>query len=123
MLFRSAELAGLSNVQKMHMMHECTIEAYTIGGDGTVSYGKGTDSVCGFSLNSGDMTGKEVYEDVQVSASVRLPLGTAVGMKDRITLTKAFGSTLDTPRVFEVVDFPDSFGPSGIVVKVREVYN
>ena len=116
-------LARLRRTQESTMLHECTVEPYTVGGDGTVTYGKAVTSVCGFDSHSDKLTGQEIYESVTAGASIRLPYGTAIGMKDRITLTKSFGTELTVPRTFEVVDFPDTFGPSGIQVEVREVFS
>lgn len=123
MIFDAATLAQFRRTQEASMMHECTIEAYTVGEDGTISYAAPVTTVCGFDAHSGELSGHEVYESITAGASIRLPYGTAVGMKDRITLTKSFGAVLAVPRVFEVVDFPDTFGPSGIQVEVREIYS
>ena len=121
-MFDAATLEQLRKTQEASMMHECTIEAYTVGEDGTISYGQPVTSVCGFDSHSEKLTGHDIYESITAGASIRLPYGTAVGMKDRITLTKSFDRVLDPQRVFEVVDFPDTFGPSGIQVEVRELY-
>lgn len=123
MIFDARTLALFRRTQEASMMHECAIEAYTVGEDGTISYAAPVTTVCGFDSHSEKLTGHEIYESVTAGASIRLPYGTAVGVKDRITLTKSFGETLEPPRVFEVVDFPDTFGPSGIQVEVREVYS
>ena len=117
-------LARLRRTQESTMLHECTVEPYTVGGDGTVTYGKAVTSVCGFKALSGAVRGASVlYDVVQADAEIRLPLNVAVGMRDRITLTKSFGASLDPVRRFEVCDLPDSFGPSGHVVRLREIYS
>ena len=121
-MFDAATLEQLRKTQEASMMHECAIEAYTVGEDGTISYGQPVTTVCGFDSHSEKLTGHDIYESITAGASIRLPYGTAVGMKDRITLTKSFDRVLDPQRVFEVVDFPDTFGPSGIQVEVRELY-
>lgn len=124
MIFDARTLAQLRRTQEASMMHECTIEAYTVDEeDGSISYGEPVTSVCGFDAHSGTLAGHEVYESITAGASIRLPYGTKIGMKDRITLTKAFDTELETPRTFEVIDFPDTFGPSGIQVEVREIYS
>ena len=122
-MFDAQTLAQLRRTQEASMMHECTIEAYTVGEDGTISYGQPVTSACGFDSNSDKLTGHDIYESITAGAAIRLPYGTTIGMKDRITLTKAFDAVLDPQRVFEVVDFPDAFGPSGIQVEVREIYS
>lgn len=124
MIFDARTLAQFRRTQEASMMHECTIEAYTVDEDGTISYGAPVTGVpCGFDAHSQELTGHEVYETITAGASVRLPYGTAIGMKDRITLTKSFDKPVDPPRVFEVIDFPDTFGPSGFQVEVREIYS
>lgn len=123
MLLDAQTLAQLRKTQEASMMHECTIEAYTVGEDGTISYGQPVTTICGFDSHSEKLTGHDIYESITAGASIRLPYGTAIGMKDRITLTRSFGEALVTQRIFEVVDFPDTFGPSGIQVEVREIYS
>ena len=123
MIFDAKTLVQLRKTQEASMMHECTIEPYIVGDDGTISYGAPVTRVpCGFDSHSEKLTGHEIYESITAGASIRLPYGTAVGMKDRITLTKSFDKPVNPPRTFEVVDFPDTFGPSGFQVEVREVY-
>lgn len=125
MLFDARTLAQLRKTQRSSMMHECLIEAYAVDDSGTVSYGEPVRTVCGFSVHNvdGKLSGQQVYEQITAGAAIRLPYGTPIGMKDRITLVRSFGNPVDPVRVFEVVDFPDTFGPSGIQVEVREVYN
>lgn len=123
MLFDAATLSQFRRTQESTMMHECTIESYTVGGDGTITYGSPVWTKCGFDSHSDKLTGRDVYEMITATASIRLPYGTTVNMKDRITLKKSYGVTLIPERVYEVVDFPDTFGPSGVQVEVREVYS
>ncbi len=126
-LLDAAMLANLRKTQESSMHHVCEIEPYIVGDDGTISYGSPVETICGFDNRFGrysrGLTGREVYETIPAEAAIRLPFGTAVGMKDRITLIKSFGEILETPRVFEVTGFPDTFGPSGFQVEVREIYN
>ncbi|MBQ9402119.1 MAG: hypothetical protein IJU38_07080 [Clostridia bacterium] len=124
MIFDARTLDQLRKTQEASMMHECTIEPYIVGEDGTISYGEPSAPIpCGFDAHSGTLTGHEVYETISAGASIRLPLGTDIGMKYRITLIKSFDQLLPEPRVFEVVDFPDTFGPSGGQIEVREIYS
>ena len=125
MRFSKAALTQFRNTQESTMMHECTIEAYTVGEDGTISYRAPVRSVCGFSAVSyaGRGAGEALYETVQADAEMRLPLQTAIGMNDRVTLIRSFDKRLPVPRHFEVCSLPDSFGPSGQVVKLKEVYS
>ena len=132
MIFDPGTLAQLRNTQEASMMHECTVEAYIVDNsaeaylldtEGTVRYGDPVNTVCGFKALSSAERGADFYEVIQAEAEIRFPLSVKVGMKDRVTLTKSFGVALDPARCFEVCAFPDSFGPSGQVVRVKEVFN
>lgn len=122
-MFDAATLTQLRRTQEASMMHECTIEPYIVAGDGTISYGPPVLTVCGFkALDYTGRSDRDLYETVEADAELRLPLDVSVGMRDRVTLTKSFDRTLDPALHFEVCAFPDSFGPSGHVVRLREVY-
>ena len=122
MLFDAATLAQFRKTQESTMMHTCTIEPYIVAEDGTISYGTPVTGVpCGFKLTSGSENAGETYDSIAASAELRLPIGTAIGMKDRITITGAFGQAVAAAR-FEVCHLPDTFGPSGYVVGLQEIY-
>ena len=103
------------------MQHSCRIEPYIVAEDGTVSYGDGFESVCGFNATGGSNSNGAVFDAINADATLRLPLGVPVGMKDRVTILTAYGREVE-PRTFEVVKLPDSFGPSAQVVSLLEVY-
>ena len=123
MMFDARTLEQLRKTQEASMMHECDIEAYIVGGDGTISYGEPAHSICGFKALSylGRASG-ELYDVVQADAELRLPLDVPVGVHDRVNLTKSFDKELDPVLHFEVCDLPDSYGPSGHVVRLKEIY-
>ena len=124
-LFDPATLTQFRRTQEASMMHECTIEPYVVGEDGTITYGKAVEHVpCGFKLASrvGSENAGELYDTVSVNAELRLPIGTAIGLKDRVTITGSFGQAV-TSALFEVCHLPDTFGPSGYVVGLSEVYS
>lgn len=114
--------AMMRNTQERSMQHVCTIEPYIVAGDGTVSYGKAVQTICGFDLTSGSEDHGASYDSISAVAKLRLPLNVAVGMNDRVTITAAFGQAIAT-RVFQVTALPDSFGPSGQVVELQEIYS
>lgn len=123
MLLDPATLAQLRRTQESSMMHECTIEPYVVADDGTISYGKPVTGVpCGFNLKSGSGTQGDAYETISETAELRLQIGTAIGMKDRVTITSSFGQAVTSAR-FEVSSLPDTFGPSGYVVGLSEIYS
>ena len=122
-MFDAATLHSFRRTQEASMMHECTIEAYQVDEEGTVSYGEPVSTVCGFkALSYSGRDGGTLYDTVQADGEVRLPLSVSIGMHDRVTLTASFGTALDPVRHYEVCELPDSFGPSGHVVRVKEVY-
>ena len=65
------------------MMHECTIEAYQVDEEGTVSYGEPVTTVCGFkALSYSRRDGGTLYDTVQADGEVRLPLSVSIGMHE-----------------------------------------
>jgi len=123
MLLDAAILAQLRKTQESSMMHECTIEPYVVGEDGTITYGKAVTGVkCGFMIKAGSENEGSLYDTVAVSAELRLPIGTAIGLKDRVTITASFGQAVTSAR-FEVCHLPDTYGPSGYVVGLQEIYS
>ena len=122
-MFDAATLHSFRRTQEASMMHECTIEAYQVDEEGTVSYGEPVSTVCGFkALQYNTGGGNALYDVVQADGEIRLPLSVSIGMHDRVTLVSSFGEALDPVRHYEVCELPDSFGPSGHVVRVKEVY-
>ena len=121
-MFDKGTLARMRQTQESTMMHVCLIEPYIVAGDGTVSYGKAVRSVCGFDLVSGSENNGASYETITETAKMRLPLDVKIGMNDRVTIVASFGQAV-TSRMFQVTALPDSFGPSGQVVTLQEIYS
>lgn len=121
--FSTLDLAGMQAAQDAHMMDTCTIDVYTIGS--TDAYGApvptwpaGSPLSCGFHVFKVD----EVLGQTMVptaDAQVRLPIGTALGAKDRITVTKRFGVAVTNVSYVIVGDAVR--GPSGLVVNLKRV--
>lgn len=114
--------AMMRKTQEASMQHVCRIEPYIVAEDGTVSYGIAFESICGFDLVSGSDSNNASYETITESARLRLPMGTAIGMKDRVTIIAAYGQVVAS-RAFEVTALPDNYGPSGLVVNLTEIYS
>lgn len=119
-MITAAARHAMRRTQEAHMQHTCSIETYTVGEDGTVSYGKPFDTICGFQSISGSLNPGTLYESADISARLRVPLGVAIGVKDRVTILTAYGEQI-TPRLYEVSRTPSS-GPSGQVADLREIY-
>lgn len=122
MLLDEAMLAQLRKTQESSMHHVCSIEPYIVAEDGTCSYGEPTESVCGFQLTSGGLSEGVGYDTIAASGKLRLPIGTPIGMGDRVKILTAFGRELDPVRTFKVTALPASFGPSGQVIDLEEVF-
>ena len=122
MIFDPATLSQLRQTQESTMMHVCRIEPYIIAGDGTVSFGTAVQSKCGFDLVSGNESHGASYDTISESARLRLPKDVRIGMNDRVTIVAAFGQAI-AARTFQVTALPDSFGPSGQVVQLSEIYS
>ncbi len=110
--------------QESAMMDSCQVLTFAAGSQNskgeypTPTYTAGTEIVCGFRPS-----GREVEDSNQTykvtEAKIRLPASTVIVEKDRITITKRFGTAI-TPATFEVFG-PTISGPSGMVVKVKKV--
>ena len=121
--FSTAELASMQGTQEAHMMDSCTIDVYTNAGTDTFgnpnpSWVAGSPIFCGFQATKTD----EALDESNVptiDATVRLPIGTSINPKNRITITKRHGVTV-TARHYEIVGEPKR-GPSGLVLELKAV--
>ena len=102
------------------MQHKCRIEPYVVGEDGTVSYDTGFETICGFNTTTGTQSSGQIYQTAEADATIRVPLGTYIGVKDRVTLIEAYGEAIEE-RTFEVSRIPDE-GPSAIVAELMEIF-
>ena len=110
----------MRRVQEETMDHTCRIEPYVVGEDGTVSYAPGFETICGFNTRSGSSSNGQMYESAIVDATLRVPFGTYIGVKDRVTILTAYDEEIE-PRTFEVDRVPDK-GPTAIVAELTEIY-
>ena len=121
--FTTGELAALETDQEAHMMDTCTIGVYHAVPDGygipTPTYTAGNPTICGLNEN----VRQEVQsrgEVVMVDAVLRLPVGTAVDSRDRITITHRFGTQLVTQPVYNIIGTPRT-GASGLLLNLELV--
>lgn len=121
-MITAANRAFMQRIQEQSMDHTCRIEPYVVGEDGTISYGTAFETICGFSIESGTAASGSVFDTVQIDAKLRLPAGTYIGMKDRVTILTAYGDPVEE-LTFEVVRLPSGFGPSAVVAWLQEVYS
>lgn len=110
----------MQKTQEETMQHTCRIEPYVVGEDGTVSYAPGFETICGFNSQTGSHSSGSLYETAIADAQLRLPLGTYIGVKDRVTILTAYGDPIE-PDTYEVSGKPDE-GPTAILADLTEVY-
>lgn len=106
------------------MQDTCVIQTYwatfdTYGAP-VITFTDGAPVGCGFDPTGGRKNRRVDLTALHVDATVRLPIGTAVSAKDRIKVTKRFGTALGAALVFDVQGSPQQ-GPSGIVLELAKV--
>ena len=122
-MFNAIELTGMQETQEDHMMDECVIRTYSGVRDsyGQIisSYIDGVTTKCGLYMTGGEIMDKTNKTTIQYDATLRLPLAVTITLRDRIKITKRFGTTV-TAQEYDIVS-PLLVGPSGIRVYLREV--
>ncbi len=116
--FTDTELDGMKATQESAMMDECFIKPYSRTMDAgepvetwtanPSSTKCGVDTRKSIERRGGDMT------VLKSDARIRLPLGTAIGAKDKIDVITRFGQSIDTVE-YALAGDPE-IGPSGIVI-------
>ena len=123
--FTAAELTGLRAAQDGHMLDTGNMQPVTVTQD---SFGQmvetwpsnSADIACGLDMRPGSERHGPQMTVTEYDATVRLPIGTSVDLRDRFRVTKRFGETLATSLVFEIQS-PIQRGPSGIRLLLRRV--
>ena len=121
--FSSLDLSAMQSAQDAHMMDTCTLDRYTDGGADdygtpTPTWVAGSPISCGFHVFKTD----EVLGQTMVptaDAQARLPIGSTLDPKDRITITHRHG--VDVADVTYVLVGEAVRGPSGLVVDLKRV--
>ena len=115
--------ARMKRTQEATMYQMCSIEHYAVSDDGSCSYLEPVTVKCGIKSTSKGAGGSgSLYDNVTADAELRLPIGTTVGARDRVTMLQSFGEALAV-RHYEVCAVPADYGPSGIVCLLKEVYS
>jgi hypothetical protein len=115
----------MRSIQEGHMQDECVILHYAPGTDSHNEDVAGyvadeSTTICGLDMRPGDERHTPQYTALVYDATVRLPIGTVIDAKDRLSITKRYGETLEEPLGFEIVG-PVQQGPSGIRLKLKKV--
>lgn len=128
-MFSTAERGELRGAQAAHMPDTCIVQTHSVTQDAhgqeVIDYADGLPIACGFGYAPLGVAPEVERADgttVTVDAQVRLTLadGQGIGTKDRVKLTKRFGTALAPAQVYEVVG-PPRVGPSGVVLQLRQV--
>ena len=117
------ELQHLQATQDGAMQDTGCIMAYgevdDAWGNPETFYTAGAALACGFR----PLTPREIQQAglvPTIAGKLRLPVATVLDPRDRIRITKRYGTTLVPPQDYEVVG-PVERGPSGIVVNLQAV--
>jgi len=124
--FRSSTLVRMREVQDAHMQDVCHILTYDTTWEDVDDYGIPVDeylteveTICGLKLYSP----KEIHASGEVPVilgELRLPIGTEVDTRSRVSIVERYGETLTEPMLFDITG-PVRRGPSGLVVNLRAV--
>ena len=121
--FTTADLTALRHAQDGHMMDTGNVQPITVTGD---TFGQQVETwvtnsasiVCGFDMRPGSERHGIDKTLIEYDATVRLPVGTTVDLRDRFRITKRHGETLTTALVFDIIS-PIQRGPSGVRLMLR----
>lgn len=69
--------------------------------------------ICGLDMRPGSERHGTDKTVINYDATIRLPIATAPGLKDRLKVTKRYGEALGVPLVYDIVG-PIQKGPSGV---------
>ena len=123
--FSTAELALMRSVQVDSLQDLCVIQRHAYTGD---SYGQQVSSwtddasatACGLDMRPGSERFSDRSAVLTYDATLRLAITETVDEKDRIKITRRYGSILATPLVFEVAGPPQQ-GVSGIRLLLKRI--
>ena len=122
-MFTSADLANMRTGQTDHMQATGNMQpvGMTVDSFGQVIEAwasNSADMICGLEMKPGSEVRGADKVVTTWDAVVRIPITTAVDLRDKFRVTKRFGETLSTPLLFEIVS-PIQRGPSGIRLLLR----
>jgi head-tail adaptor len=121
--FSTAELAAMQAAQQAGMQDTCIIQTYseTINtyGQPVPTWTDGTAQACGVYPKGLRESHNVSNTTVQYDATIRLPVGTVVDMRDRVKVTHRFGVAV-TNVTYGIIG-PVRRGASGVQIDVRLV--
>lgn len=126
MVLSADELTGMRTTATESMPDTCKILTASETADGygqmVTTWSTGSAIACGFGW-PGRMDGERRRANgtiLVVAATLRLSLGTAVAVKDKVLITHRLGTAITPNLTFGVAGLPRQ-GPTGIVVDLEEV--
>jgi hypothetical protein len=123
--FTAAELTTMRTAQDGHMLDTGNMQPVSITqdtfGQMVETWPSNSSSIaCGLDMRPGSERHGQDKTNIEYDATVRLPIGTAVDLRDKFRVTKRFAETLGTALVFEIVA-PIQRGPSGIRLLLKRI--
>jgi hypothetical protein len=125
MTFSTTDLVGMRATQVEHMMDTCKLQANVQTKD---THGQlvdtwpvdGDELVCGLDMSPGSERHGADMSILVWDATVRLPITSAPGARDRVKVTKRHGEALGAALVYDIVG-PVQRGPSGVRLRLKRV--
>lgn len=122
--FTVTEMQRMGDTQESAMMDSCVLMQWTETTDElnqmVPTWPDGPILTCGLDMTGGvEFRGRGMIMETW-EARIRLPLGTAFDMRDRLRAVTVFGQPAQSTTVYEF-DGPAQEGPSGIVVPLKAV--
>lgn len=121
--FSADELLDMVEAQEGHMMDECVLRIYSGSQD---TYGEvvptfidGAATICGLEMKGGEIKDIASKTITLYDAKIRLPKTLTFSLRDRIKITKRFGSSV-TPIEYAIVS-THSIGPSGMQLLLQKI--
>lgn len=123
-IFSDDELDGMQAAQEAAMMDTCVLMRYSEALDSinhpAPTWTDGPSILCGLDMTGGAEQRGTQRVLVRWDAMIRLPLHTALDLRDRIRVTHRFGQAMASGLVYEIAG-PEEKGPSGMVVPLKKV--
>lgn len=124
-MFSTTDLANMRTAQESHMLDTCVTQTVVETRD---SFGELVETwpvdsaalVCGLDMRPGSERHGSEKTVLEYDATLRLPITSAPGAKDRVKITHRFGEALVVPLIYEITG-PIQRGPSGIRLLLKRV--
>lgn len=123
--FTASELQYMREVQEGHMMDSCVFQTHAFTAD---TYNQQVESWtdkaatidCGLEMRPGSERRNQDMTVLTYDATLRIPIGTTVDVKERVKITKRHGETLSEALIYDIVG-TEQRGASGIRLLLRRI--